>query len=110
MTVTPRYSVRKFRASSKKIHCNKMGDNFIHNEQGIANMFNKDFVNVAANLKEPTQLSNFDTLRTFVDSKVHPVVFHVVHAKFCLVLFHNLAYDSFLQILPECTCSVFHSI
>ena len=49
-----------------------MRDNCIYNEQEITNMFNIYFVNVAANLKEPTQLSDFYTLRTFVDSKVHP--------------------------------------
>lgn len=41
------------------IHCIKTGDSFIYNEQEIADLLNKYFANEAADLKEPTQLSDF---------------------------------------------------
>lgn len=38
----------------------------------IVNEFNKFFVSIASNLKEPTEHSNFDKLKTFCDGKVPP--------------------------------------
>ena len=38
--------------------------------KNIAGIFNTHFVNVASNLKEPLQLSAFENLRIFVNSKV----------------------------------------
>ena len=68
---------RKFGASCKKqptenIIGVKVNDNFTSNEKKIVDIFNTYFVNVASNLKEPIQISAFENLRNFVNSKVLP--------------------------------------
>ena len=51
--------------SSLKVDGKEIDDSF-----EIVNEFNKFFISVASNLKEPIETSSFDILRTFCDSKV----------------------------------------
>ena len=51
--------------SSLKVDGKEIDDNF-----EIVNEFNKFFISVASNLKEPIETSSFDILKTFCDSKV----------------------------------------
>lgn len=42
----------------------------ISDDSGIANVFNKYFVNIASQLKEPAEYSDFENIKEFVNSKV----------------------------------------
>ncbi len=48
----------------------KVGQHDIDDDLQIANEFNKFFVTVASNLKQPVETSNFEKLKTFCDSKI----------------------------------------
>ncbi|MCU7801208.1 MAG: reverse transcriptase family protein, partial [gamma proteobacterium symbiont of Lucinoma myriamae] len=71
---------RKFGASGKgqsqeNIHGVKLNDEVVSSDKEIADIFNNFFVNVAAQLKEPIRMSEFQNLKSYVDSKVHPDTF-----------------------------------
>ncbi|MCU7800226.1 MAG: hypothetical protein KZQ70_08805 [gamma proteobacterium symbiont of Lucinoma myriamae] len=48
----------------------KVNDQVIANDSDIADIFNNYFVNVASQLKEPAQFSEFQMVKDYVDSKV----------------------------------------
>ena len=57
-------------ATNEIINGLKENDQLISDDKEMANVFNKYFVNVAAQLKRPTEKSAFEHITEFVNSKV----------------------------------------
>ena len=59
------------KGSNSELNINtKKDDKLVHKESELTELFNSYFMNIATNLKEPIIPSDFETLRTFVTSKV----------------------------------------
>ena len=54
----------------KKVNSVKIGNHEINNLEQIANTFNKFFINIAENLKEPVPHSDHAKLKDYCDSKL----------------------------------------
>ena len=64
------FGASRKRATSEMINGLKENDRHISDDKEMANLFNKYFVNIAAQLKGPVEKPDFKHIKEFVDSKI----------------------------------------